>query len=190
MTIYAIALFVHILGTLGLFVALGLEWTGLRALGRATTAAQAHERAAAYAILPRLYAPSAVAILLPGLYMTATAWGWSAGWPAVALAALVLLAVIGAALTGPRMAAIGRTAATESGSLSPALRQWVRDPILWTSVQTRAAIAVGVVFLMTVKPALGGALLTLGVAALFGLALAVPAWSPHRIDDRAIDPAA
>lgn len=189
MTIYAIALFVHVLGALGLFVALGLEWTGLRALRRATTAAQAQERAAAYAIIPRLYAPAAGAILLPGLYMTATVWGWGAGWPGVALGTLVLLAALGAALTGSRMAAIGRASAAESGPLSPALRQQVRDPMLWTSVQTRAAIAVGVVFLMTVKPNLGGALLTIGVAAILGLASAVPTWSRDGVDDRAIDPA-
>ena len=184
--LYSLALFVHILGALGLFVALGLEWTGLRQLRRATTGAQARELVTALAVLPLLYAPAAVAILLPGLYMAAAVWGWGVGWTSVALAALVLLAVLGAALTGRRMAAIGRAVAAESGPVSPTLRQRLHDPVLWTSIQTRLAIAVGIVFLMTVKPALGGALLTIGVAALLGLALTVPAWGRNR----ALDPAA
>ena len=182
--LYSVALFVHILGALGLFMALGLEWAGLRQLRRAATAEQARAWLSAVAVLPRLYAPAAIAILLSGLYMVATAWSWTAGWPGVALAALVLLAAFGAALTGPRMASIGR-AAVEIGPVSPALRQRLRDPILWTSIQTRVAIAVGIVFLMTVKPALGGALLAIGVAALLGLAATIPAWGRDRALDRA-----
>jgi hypothetical protein len=183
--LYSVALFVHILGALGLFMALGLEWAGLRQLRRAATAEQARAWLSAVAVLPRLYAPAATAILLSGLYMIATAWSWTVGWPGVALAALVLLAALGAALTGRRMAAIGRAVAAESGPVSPALRQRLHDPVLWTSVQTRLAIAVGIVFLMTIKPALGGALLAIGVAALLGLAATIPAWGRDRALDRA-----
>jgi hypothetical protein len=41
MTDYSIALFLHIVGALGLFVALGLEWTNLRYLQQVTTTEQA-----------------------------------------------------------------------------------------------------------------------------------------------------
>ena len=34
---YSIALFLHIVGALGFFVALGLEWTGLRQIRSAMT---------------------------------------------------------------------------------------------------------------------------------------------------------
>src|SRR5579884_2877722 len=125
MTLYSVALFVHALGALGLFAGLALEWAALRRLRGATTAGQVQAHAAAFAVLPRLYIPSALAILLPGLYMTVTAWGWAAGWTTVALAAMVLLAALGAILTGSRMAAIGRAAA-EDGPISPALRQRLR----------------------------------------------------------------
>jgi hypothetical protein len=40
MNYYSIALFLHIVGVLGLFVALGLEWTGLWQLRGVTTAEQ------------------------------------------------------------------------------------------------------------------------------------------------------
>lgn len=185
MTIYTAALFLHVMGALGLFVALGLEVTGLHHLRRAATGEEARERIRALAVLPRLYIPSMLAILLPGLYMTATVWGWRVGWTPVALVALVLLAALGAALTGTRMPALGRSTAAASGPLSPDLRQRLRDPLPWTSIQMRTAIAVGIVFLMTVKPPLEGALLTIGVAAVLGLAASVPLWGRDRALDRA-----
>jgi hypothetical protein len=42
-------------------------------------------------------------------------------------------------------------------------------------------IALGIVFLMTVKPGLGEALLTIGLALVLGLALALPAWGRVRL---------
>lgn len=182
---YSVALFVHVIGAAALFAALGLEWMALWQLRRATSAEQARERAAAFAVLPRLYGPAMAAILVAGLYMTATVWGWSVGWTAVALAAMVLLAAVGAVLSGPRMAPLGRALAAESGPLSPALREQLRNPLLWTSMQVRLGIAVGIVYLMTVKPGPGGALLAIVVAALLGLAVAVPAWNRRRALDMA-----
>ena len=38
MTVYAVALFLHIVGALGLFAALALEWTALSGFRRSTTA--------------------------------------------------------------------------------------------------------------------------------------------------------
>ena len=52
MTLYSVALFVHVLGALGLFAGLALEWAGLRRLRHATTARQVHARAATFAAYP------------------------------------------------------------------------------------------------------------------------------------------
>jgi len=176
MTFYSFALFLHIVGTLGLFIALGLEWTSLGYLRRATTAEQVQPWLQLFALLRRIYPISWAAILLPGFYMTATAWR-GAAWISIAFAAIILIAVVGAAISGRRMAAIGPAVAAESGRLSPALRQRLGDPLLWASIQTRVAISLGVVFIMTVKPGLAGSLLTIGLAAILGLASALPAWS-------------
>jgi hypothetical protein len=184
MTLYVSALFLHVVGALGFFVALSLEWTSLRHLQRATTAEQVREWLAVFAGVRRVAFASLATLLLSGLYMTAAAWGWVA-WVLIALAAIVLLAVLGATLTGRRMAAIGRAVAAESGSLSSALRHQLHDPFLRTSVQTRTAIALGIVFLMTVKPDLAGALLAIGAAIVLGLASSLPA----RGRDQAQEPA-
>jgi hypothetical protein len=183
MTFYSIALFLHIVGALGLFVALGLELLSLLYLRRATTTEQAREWLSAYGLLRWVGPISMGTILLPGFYMMATTWGGVA-WIGIALAATILLAVIGA-LTGSRMAAIGRAVPTESGSLSPAFRQRLHDPFLLVSTQTRVAIALGIVFLMTVKPGLGGTLLTIGVAIILGLASTWPMWSRGRTKEPA-----
>jgi hypothetical protein len=182
MTFYSFALFLHIVGALGLFIALGLEWTSLWYLRRATTAEQVNQWLLVFALLRRIYPISWATILLPGFYMTATVWS-RAAWIGIALAAIILIVVLGMALTGRRMAAIGPAVAAERGSLSPTLRQRLRDPLLWASIQTRVAIALGIVFLMTVKPGLGGALLTIGLAVVLGIASALPAWSRVRLQE-------
>ena len=172
MNYYAIALFLHIVGALGLFVALGLEWTSLLLLRRATTTEQVRERMRIASGVRGVSGAALATLLVSGIYLTATVWGGVA-WIAVALGAMVLMAVLGAALSGPRMAAIGR--AVENGPLAP-----VPDPLLWVSMQTRVAVALGIVFLMTVKPDLNGSLLTIAVAAVLGLIAALPAVAAGR----------
>ena len=67
------------------------------------------------------------------------------------------------------MAVIGRAVTAETGPLSPTPLGLLHDPLLWIAIQTCVAIALGIVFLMTVKPALSGSLLTIGIAVVLGL---------------------
>src|SRR6266498_5345349 len=172
MTDYAIALFLHIVGALGLFVALGLEWTSLLLLRRATTSEQVRERMRIASGVRGVSGAALATLLVSGVYLTATVWGGVA-WIGVALGAMVLMALLGAALSGPRLAAIGR--AVEHGSLAP-----LPDPLLWVSIQIRLAVALGIVFLMTVKPNLTGSLLAIVLAAVLGLIAALPAVAAGR----------
>lgn len=81
MNLYSIALFVHVVGSLLLFVLLTAEGLGLRA-------------GFASAQLNRILGPiSALAILVPGFYMAAQT-GWHP-WTAVGLATYTLIAVAG-----------------------------------------------------------------------------------------------
>ena len=179
---YSIALFLHIVGALGFFVALGLEWTSLRHLRRATTAEQVREWMRVPAEMGRVGMIAMVTLLAAGLYMMATVWGGVA-WIMVTLGALVLLSVLAVALTRPRMAAIGRALTAETGPVSPTLHHLLHHPLLWISIQTRVAIALGIVFLMTVKPDLIGSLLTIGVATILGLASALPILNRERAQE-------
>jgi hypothetical protein len=113
--------------------------------------------------------PSMGVLLLSGFYMMSVAWG-GAAWILVALGATVVMAVIGATLPGRRLGAIGQEISTENGPLSAELRERLFDSRLLTSLQVRTAIGLSIVFLMTVKPELPLALLTVGLAAVVGLA--------------------
>lgn len=137
MSLYSVALFLHIVGALVLFALLGIEGFSLR-------------QGIAAARLNRVLGPiSALLILVPGLYMVATSWGWRA-WILVGIAAWLLIAVLGA-VTGIRlmMGRLDRQVATLS---------WL----------VRVGMALGVVFIMTVKPAVAVAIVALAIGALVG----------------------
>jgi hypothetical protein len=182
MNYYSIALFFHIVGTLGFFVALGLEWIGLRQMRHATTAEQVRQGMRISGSTRRLGMASMLTILVFGFYMAAVDWGGPA-WITVTLGVIVVMIALLVTLTGPRMAAIGRALAGEKGVLSPSLLQLVSQPLLWISIQTRVAMALGIVFMMTVKPGLGGSMLTIGVATVLGLAFSLPLTHSQRVQE-------
>jgi hypothetical protein len=145
----------------------------VRQLRRAATAQQVREWIGVAAGVRRLGMVSMVALLVAGFSMMAIAQIGGA-WIIVAFWSLVLLSVLAVALTGRRMAAIRRAVAVEDGPVSPTLRHLLHHPLLWVAIKTRVAIALGIIFLMTVKPDLSGALLAMGIAIVLGLASALP----------------
>ena len=123
MNLYSIALFAHIVGAILVFVLLTIEGLGLRF-------------GFDYAQLNRVLGPvSAVLILVPGLYMMATQWGW-AGWIVTGIASYALIAGVGA-YTGISVMR-GRM------NRRTAVVSWL----------VRIGMALAVAFVMTVKPSL------------------------------------
>jgi hypothetical protein len=114
-----------------------------------------------YAQLNRVLGPvSALLILVPGLYMMAAEWGW-AGWVVTGIATYVLIAGVGA-YTGISVMR-GRM------NQRTAVLSWL----------VRIGMALGVLFVMTVKPSL-----VLSVAAvLMGVVLgaAAGAWTRREV---------
>ena len=173
MTLYSVVLFIHIVGALLLFAALTVEGLALRLLRRARTAELA-SAATSILALNRVIGPaSAVAVLGAGLYLTVTSWGLT-GWIAVSLLTWLLIAVFGA-VNGLRMVGIERSLLDVANPTAGDLAARIHDPWAVRSWRVRVAMALGVVFLMTVKPGLAGALITLAVAAVAGVAMSVPA---------------
>jgi hypothetical protein len=179
MTNYSIALFLHIVGALGLFVTLGLEWTSLRHLRRATTVEQVREWIRVPAEMGLVGMAAMVMLLAAGVYMMITVWGGKA-WIIVSLGALVPMSILGMAVSQRRMAAIKQSVTMEHGTISRALHHLLHHPLLWISIQTRVTIALGIVFLMTVKLGFIGSLLTIGIATILGLASSLPVLSHER----------
>jgi hypothetical protein len=162
MDLYSIALFLHVVAALLLFVTLSVEGVALRQLRRAATI-EAAQGAAGLLRLNRIVGPvSAIGVLIPGLYMTATRWGWVA-WIVAALVSWVVIAAMGA-VNGIRILALERSKELQAG---------FRNPLFLISWLTRVGIALGVIFLMTVKPGTVGAVLAILIAGAGGAALGI-----------------
>jgi hypothetical protein len=136
MSLYSFALFLHIVGALALFALLAIEGVSLRQGTRPPG-------------ISRMLGPiSGLLVLVPGLYMSATSWGWQ-GWILVSLVSWLLLAA-GGAFTGVQLMR-GRLD-RQTASVS-----WL----------VRVGMALGVVFVMTVKPA---AVVAVAVVVISGIA--------------------
>ena len=186
MNSYSIALFLHVVGALGVFVALGLEWTGLRQIRSAILPEQVRAWMGILKGTNKVGFPSMLTTVITGIYMVLKVWGW-VPWILVMLGALVLIIVLSVALTKPRLVTIGQALAMERGPVSQAFHNLVNHLVLWISIQTRVALALGIIFLKIAKPELGGSLLTIGVAIILGLASSLPMLRPVRVHEASTD---
>ncbi len=166
MNAYSAALFLHVTGAAGYFAALGLEWTGLRRIRDTASAEPAREWLAILATVRKVAFVSMFTAAVTGLYMMRETWGGTP-WLLATLVALLLLIVLTAAVAGPRMARLGRAAVGESAAPQQ-IRGLAGHPSLRISLHSRVAVALGIVFLKSAKPDLGGSLAVLGVAVLLG----------------------
>jgi hypothetical protein len=179
MSVYSISLFLHVVGALGLFAALGLEWAGLFNLRRATETSQAREWVRLLAAPRFVGGPAALVILISGIYMSATRLGPRA-WAIVALTGMVVIAVLGAAVSGRRSGAIARALPAENGPISTTLAQRLQDPVLPRSLRLRVSLFLGIVFLMSTRPGWSGSVVAMAFALVVGLSGSLPSWSGAR----------
>jgi hypothetical protein len=174
---YLFYVFLHVSGALGFFTALGLEWISLYQARRVPTIEGLHPWLRLARNSYRVGMPSMIVLLLTGLHMMRQVWGGVA-WILVSLATLALIIVVVLTLIRPHMAAIGRSLAGAQGAISPALQ--LRHPRLWIAMQVRFGLALGIVYLMTVKPGLNDSLLALGIFLGLGLVSVLPLLSQPR----------
>jgi hypothetical protein len=172
MPYYQIALFLHILGALGFFIGVGIVYASVLGVRRAQTAGAIKLWTGATAGVSRLLFPiSLLVIVIAGIYMWITVWGERAPWAGSALIAVILLAVAATLIQGRRMGALGQSAAgePESAPVTGALWTQAHDVVTWVGVNASAAFAIGIVYLMTLKPAALGSLIALLIALVVGL---------------------
>lgn len=188
MDLYRLALFVHISGAVGIFGSLGALVFGAFALRQA-------ERAEDVRVLTRLITVSgnvaAVCIVILGIagfYMALTAWGVSATWIIVATISFILLAPFGLLVIDPRVRSIAKQALTTPGGPLPetlARRVEAQGRMLAVFLSIYVAWLLGIVYLMTNKPATGEAIGVMLIAGAIGLVIG-QLWrlSPIRPKDR------
>lgn len=170
---YIIVLVIHIVGALGFFIALGVEWNSLYQARQARTVEQLRTWLEVARGSYRVGMPAMITLLGSGIYMMRMAWG-HVDWLVVSFGALVLIVVLVVAFIRPRLGRIERDAAAVQGPLPQSIALLVQQAQLWITLQIRFALALGIVFMMTVKPDRNGALLVLGAAVVLGLVATLP----------------
>ena len=168
-----VAVFLHVVGALGLFVALGLEWAGVQNLRRSVTTSQAQEWMKQLRGLGLVERPSLLVLLVTGIYLTATIGG-GRPWIGLGLLALLVVAALGELITRRGLRKVTAALPDEDGPVTPALARQLADPVFALSAWLRTALALGVVFIMSTKPDRAGALSALGIALGLGLAAGLP----------------
>jgi hypothetical protein len=180
MSFYLLALFAHILGVLGVFVGIALDWVTILRLRRAQAMALVREVTSLVGFQARLIQISSLLLLITGISMTVTTWGWRTPWILLSLVALIVMGALSGGVNGRRLTAIRKAAESSDGAIPLALQRQIADPVLLTSVQTAGMIGLGAVFLMTIKPDLLGSLIALAVALVLGVISALPLRLPRK----------
>ncbi len=81
----------------------------------------------------------------------------------------------GGAILGPRLQALSKlAAASPEGPLPASLAGQIHDPFTRVALQTYVAVLFGIVFLMTIKPALVWAIIVILMAAALGVLSGLP----------------
>src|SRR5215831_11951225 len=170
MTLYTLALFLHIIGAIGTFIGVSVWLFAAMALRRAQSVGQVRA-------LTSLIQPSGVLAILSilllgvaGFYMAITVWGERATWIIVATISFLLLAPFGVFVIDPRLRALAKAAATlPDGPLPASLAVRARDPLVEMGLSGYIAVLLGIVYLMTNKPPLLDSILAMVVATVIGL---------------------
>jgi len=174
MSLYSIALFVHVIAVIAMFTVIGTVMGNIVLMRRAQTVEQLREKSLVASAADKLMPGILILLLVPAIYMVFTSWGWTTPWIDTALIALVLASPLGPAINDRRLKALAQaTAEAPAGPLSASLLKQRDDRVLWASCCIFAAILIGIVFLMTVKPDLIGSIATVVVAFALGCILSV-----------------
>jgi hypothetical protein len=158
MDLYTLTVFVHVLGAVTLFAAWGFEAAAIAELRR--RGVRGGERSVGFARLRlgvRLAQFGMLTALATGAWMMWVRWGQQA-WMSAAIIGLVVMVVIGVVAS--------RRARLRQAAAGPAAIQ-----LLASSLIMRASIGVGIVGLMTAKPAAIGSTLMLVASVALGVGL-------------------
>lgn len=189
MDLYPFLIFLHVLGAVGIFAATGIEVATHQRLRRADTVERALSETGILERPPAAAHLGMVAVLVTGIWMMVTRWG-PEPWMVTALIGIAVN--IGLFLTFTRSALRRLEAALSEVPRQPGhgWREPLHEPALELSLWLRVAVLVGIVGLMTLKPALWGSVILMATAIVAGLIAGLrtgppPAskrWSPRPAD--------
>ncbi len=175
MSIYQIALFVHVAAAMAAFVGVGAWFSVILALRRAGRVAEVVILAPIFRMGGVVGVTGIVILGVVGLYMAFSTGSVGTGWIQVAIGAFAVLSPVGPLLVAPRIERVFREARlAEDDRLSPALAARLHDPVPKLALHAIFGDLVGIVFVMTAKPSFIGSIVAVAVFIVVGLVLALP----------------
>jgi hypothetical protein len=176
MNTYQLVLFLHFVGMSALFIGYGLEWTASTLLHGAMVAGEARSWLRIYRGSLPVSGPGLLLLILTGGYMAGVTQLSAAGWVIGAWIGIAVALVIGFGILLPRLKKIRAVLPDGGATLSGEALLRVKDPVITTLIRIRTMLAIGIVYLMTAKPALVPSLVVLLATIGLGVILAAPAW--------------
>ena len=168
--IQSLVLFAHVVGVLGLFVGLGVEWISLDGVRRSTARAEAMPWVRMSAVVPRASGAALVVIVASGFYLGARFGVLGDGWMRASYAALLLMGIVSGPVARHPMRVLRQAARTPGDGAVPALRAAASSAILRLSLRLRVVFGLAVVYLMIGKPDAGESLFVLSLASVLTIA--------------------
>ena len=168
MELYTVVLFLHIVAGMGMASCLATLVVAEGSARRARTPKSLSAILASDERVANVMKSLALMLLTSGLYMAHAHWSLVAPWVITAIIVFVYLASTGPLIFGRRMRAAVRTA-NAAGAITPEVRRLLNDPAIEVLGRVRVALLALLVFLMTVKPRLAGALVALACAVSLGV---------------------
>jgi hypothetical protein len=168
MRLYAVAMFVHVLGIIAVFGGFAMQHRAGSRLRHAARYDEARPWAELLAATRTMVPSGAGMLLASGGYLSARLWPNPPAWLVVAIVAVVFIGVAALAVVGPRFRAIGSSVAVGEGPLSAASTQAIAGAAAWTTLAATNGAALGTIWLMTARPALVEAVLVVLVPTIVG----------------------
>jgi hypothetical protein len=167
MDLYQLLLFLHISGAAILFLGLGMEGILINNLKNSSSTGQAVSWVGTLKMLRAAFSLSAILLLLPGIYLALKNWGMTA-WIIIGIVLLFLLAGWGS-VTGKKLKGILFSLSKDDEPLQNDVKAKLSDPSLVKSFRIKLTLALGIIFIMTLKPDWIGSIVTILAALVIGV---------------------
>jgi hypothetical protein len=168
MNVHSIVVFLHVLGVLVAFTAVGVELVALPRFRRAAARSEASTWVHLMENLGRAHGATFVVLLGSGIFLMLKYWHHQP-WIDVGVLGLVTMAGLGGGVTGRMLRGIAKDLVSGADSdLSPAIRALQTGPLLVRSLRLRVSLGVSMVAVMTLKPGYVGCLVIVAATIVLG----------------------
>ena len=169
MRLYAITMFIHILGVIALFGGFAMMQRFGAQLRRASTTGEARRWTELFGFTRGMLPGGAVMLLVTGAYLSFRLTGGIPDpWVMVAATTVLLIAIVVIAVVFPAITEIVKTLPDRDEPLSPEAARRIGSGRLWGALAGANGAALGTLWLMTARPSLQESLIAVLLPAIIG----------------------